>query len=208
MSSPDQPSLNLSDMTRILARMQSQGAVDTDASRTKYRAAEVRARLVKIQDEADSLKMELMVLDALLGELQKKDGVAKPTKAAVAAPAKKAIVKTSKAKPAAKAPEKAGMSSPLGHRPAVPQLSPKKRAERAQTVLEAARAVVKRDGVQITAASVAQQLVSTKTDIGVPPDRMTTAVGNIIFRAKNEFQWLQNGVYRHLGKGLNGHANA
>lgn len=208
MSSPDQPSLNLTEMTRILARMQSQGAVDTDASRTKYRAAEVRARLVKIQDEADSLRMELMVLEALLGELQKKDSAAKPTKKTVAAPAKKAAATALKAQPVAKPSEKPGMGSPLGHRPAVPQLSPKKRAERAQRVLEAARAVVKRDGVQITAASVAQQLTSTKTDIGVPPDRMTTAVGNIIFRAKNEFQWLQNGVYRHLGKGLNGHANA
>lgn len=205
MSAIEQASLNVSDISRILARMQGQGAFDTDPSRTRYRASEVRSKLVKLEDEMKSLKMELLVLESLLAELPKNGAQAKAASTA----AQKKSPKVSKAAAKPELSPEPTKGSPLGHRPKQQQLSPKKRAERAAKVLAAARSVVKRDGPQITSAMVAQHLIDSKIDMGVPGDRISTAVGNIIFRAKDEFEWVRNGTYRHIGKGVNGHhANA
>lgn len=204
----EQSSLSVSELSRILGRIHAQGAFETDPSKMRYRAAEVRSKLAKLNEETASLKQELLVLDSFLAELSKKEPTAKTGESSKSKPSAQTKSPVAREQKSAAALAKPGVGSPLGHRPKTQQLSPKKRAERAAMVLDAARAVVKRDGPQITAASVAQQLLTSKVDLGVPADRMNTAVGNIIFRAKTEFEWVHNGVYRYTGKGLNGHARA
>lgn len=202
MASAEQ-SFSISELSAILGRIRAEGAFDTDLTRLKQRAADVRGRLAQLGDEAASLQQELVVLDCLLQESGEKPDV----KSAQTGGHLHPLVSGAPRAPAEMASR--GKSHPLTtrsvvDRPKAAQLSPKQQAERAAKVLAAARSIAKNHGTQITAASVAQHLIETKFDLGVPADRVVTAVGNIIFRAKDEFEWVRKGVYRFTGGRLNG----
>lgn len=195
----------MADFTRALTRLQAQGAVDLDGSKIRYQASVVRSRLAKIEEEARLLRVDLELMESLEQGLNQ-TAAPQTGKAAL----KKVSSKAHKATetvgtPAAPA---AVNSAPLAHREKFPALTPKRRAERSAKVIAAAREFVKANGPELKVRTLADFVAGKGIDMNVPQDRLSTAVGNIMFHAGPEFTRIADGVYRHSGKGVNGHARS
>lgn len=196
------------DAKRSLMRLQASVPDFQDASSLRYQASVVRTRLAKIEEEARELRIDLDFLEAL------EAGLGQAAKQTIKVAAKKGPSK-SESKPKAAAAKSAPESTqkpvngaPLEHREKFPALTPKRRAERAKAVLAAAREYVKTNGPEVKVKTLADFVAGKGIDMNVPQDRMSTAVGNIMFHNKSEFVRIADGLYRHSGKGLNGHARS
>lgn len=208
--SEDSKRRDQSDYVGSVARLQAQGVFGPDPSTIRYQASVARSRLAKIEEEARLLRIDLELLETLEagcsqnaasnGETARKKKPAKAVKP-VSAPAKVTV---------AKPPKTETTGAPLAHRPTFPPLTPKRRAERAKEVIAAAREFVKANGPEVKVKTLADFVAGKGIDMNVPKDRLSTAVGNIMFHATSEFVRIADGVYRHTpgAKGVNGHARA